>query len=86
MITAIIAGLVLGALGAAAHLALVWWRARRVLSGDSALAWLAYPAGLALVGVALYGAAQIAPAAAWSFVVGVFLTRWLVLRRLREGP
>lgn len=78
-------GVALGVLGGAAHLGLTWWRARRVASGQVGLAWLTFPVGLAAVGVALYAAAQVAPAAAWAFVIGLFATRLAVLARVRRA-
>lgn len=85
-LVAITIGLCLGVLGGAAHLGLTFWRARQVTAGYPARAWLALPIGLAAVGLALYGAAQVAPSAAWAFVVGLFVTRLVVLHRTREAP
>lgn len=76
-------GVLLGAIAAAAHLAIAFWRARQVTHGRPLAAWLSYPVGLAIVGLALYAAARVAPLAAWTFVLGLFLTRYVVLRRVR---
>jgi hypothetical protein len=76
-------GVALGAVGAAAHLALTWWRARLVTSGRSGLAWATLPLGLGAVGLALLVAAKLAPEAAWAFVVGLLVTRFAVLHRAR---
>ena len=69
----------------APHLALTWWRARLVTSGQSGLAWVTMPLGLVAVGLALYAAARIAPAAAWAFVVGLFAARLLIFHRTRQA-
>lgn len=81
----IVAGVILGALSALAHLAVTRWRARALVAGRATLAWVTYPLGLSLIGAALIGAAQIADAAAWSFVVGVFAARALVLSAARRA-
>ena len=83
MVHEIAIGVALGALGSGAHLGLTWWRARQITSGRTPLAWLTFPLGLAAVGAAIYGAAQVGPAAAWAFVLGLFATRLIVLHRLR---
>lgn len=74
-----LAGLGLGALGGALHLSLVAARARLCLRGRLALAWLAYPLGLALVAAAVYAAARLAPVAAWFSVLGLAAVRGVVL-------
>ena len=82
-VSSIVVGVLLGAVAAAAHLAIAFWRARQVTSGRPLYAWASYPVGLAVVGLALYAAAWIAPLAAWTFVLGLFLTRTLILHRVR---
>jgi hypothetical protein len=78
-------GIALGVTGAAAHLALTWWRARLVTSGRAGLAWVTLPVGLAAVGLALYAAARVAPEAAWTFVIGLLAARFAVLHRVRSA-
>lgn len=77
-------GLVLGVVGGGAHLALTWWRARLITSGRTGLAWTIYPLGLAAVGLTLYGAARVAPIAAWLFVVGLLGSRFVTLHLVRS--
>lgn len=81
-----VAGVLLGALAAGAHLALTRWRARALVGGRVALAWAASPLGLLALGAALFAAAQIADVAAWSFVIGVFAARALILSAARGTP
>ena len=76
-------GIVLGAAGAAIHLAVTWWRASLVASRRAtALALVSYP--LALVGpaAAVLLAAKVAPEAAWLTPVGFLLVRFVGLRAL----
>ncbi len=80
----ILVGTALGALGAVAHLAITRWRAHALVRGRALLVWATFPLGLLALGAALIGAAWIADVAAWSFVVGVFAARWLVLARARR--
>lgn len=83
----VLAGVLLGAAGALAHLALTGWRARLVTSGRRRLAAATFPVGLALIAASVVAASSVAPAAAWATVVGILATRaaWLG-RRVKELP
>lgn len=71
------AGLVLGGLGAAGHLAVVRLRVARMLRGAAAPPW---PLGLAAPAAAILVAATIAPEAAWAMPVGLFAARAAILQ------
>lgn len=79
-------GIVLGALGALAHLAVVWWRARLVVSERRALALATFPVGLAAPALAVLAAAQVAPLAAWASLAGIVGARAVVLGGRRPTP
>lgn len=80
---AIIAGVVLGAIGALLHLAITRWRASLAAHRGAAVALVTMPLGLACVGVAVFAAASISSTAAWATPIGIFAVRLAVLRRVR---
>lgn len=77
----------LGALGALAHLALLWLRARAALAGRPGLSLLGYPLGLAAVAGALLAAAGLGPTAVFTAAAALLGTRGAVLLALapRQG-
>lgn len=78
-------GVGLGVVGGAIHLAVTAWRARLVCRGESARAVLLLPFAFAGPALAVLGAAEVAPAAAWSTVAGIFLVRIATLARRRAS-
>lgn len=84
--SAILLGLLLGALGALGHLAVVAWRARVALSGRPGLSLLALPLGLLLPALAALGAARLSPAALAAAVAGILLARTAVLSGWKGAP
>lgn len=81
-----VVGLLAGALGALGHLGVTWLRARAVTRGSTAASWALMPLGFGAIALALWAAAMLAPLAAWSAVLGLFLARALMLARMRRGP
>lgn len=80
---AIAIGLVLGALGGAAHLGVAYLRAGLLAKRSAGTVLLSMPLGLVGPAVAVVLAARITPVAAWATPVGILLVRFFILRRTR---
>ncbi len=79
-------GFGMGGMGAALHLSLTWYRARRLLRraarGTAGLSdRFGYVGGLGLVIACLLCAVRFAGPAVWAFPLGFSFVRWNVLRR-----
>ncbi len=90
MVWEIAVGGMLGALGAALHLAVVYWRASRfshaaAAKRSTAFALWTMPLGWLGPAAAVLVAARIGPVAAWSTVLGIVALRAAVLSRARKG-
>ncbi len=79
-------GIALGGVAAFAQLPLVRLRARWVVGGRTGLARATYPAGFAMLGLALLLAASMGPLSALSFLVGLFGARTLVIGDVSAMP
>lgn len=82
-------GAVLGAVGAALHLAVVYWRASRfsraaAAERSTAFALWTMPLGWAGPAVAVFAAASISPVTAWSTLLGIVALRVAVLSWARR--
>ncbi len=80
---AIVLGILLGALGGAAHLAVTRWRAGLASSHGAFAALIAFPLGFVGPAAAVLVAARIAPLAAWTTLIGIVAVRWGILRAVR---
>lgn len=83
MLSEMMAGLTLGAVGGGLHLLVTRLRARLAIEHRNLLSSLLFPVGLAFVGLAVWLGSLIAPHAAWAAVFGLLVVRAVVLSRLR---
>mgnify|MGYP001309151909 CR=1 FL=1 len=83
-VESVVAGLALGALGSALHLAITRWRASLATTRGAAAALGAMPVGLFALGVMVFVAARISPLAAWVTPAGILAVRIAVLRGARR--
>lgn len=90
MVWEILLGGTLGAVGAALHLAVVYWRASRfseaaVKRRSTAFVLWTMPLGWLGPAAAVLLAASVSPVAAWSTIAGILALRAVVLARARRA-